>query len=76
MTYSIRRSHYCDDVKHGEISKKQGGSRQVAWALVGKFLRWGSLSLEGEQLRDFGLNSENELLASSGAVAGSQSHSW
>ena len=27
-----------------------------------QFLRWGSLSLEGNWLRDFGLSSENQLL--------------
>ena len=39
-----------------------------------QFLRWGWLSLEGERLGDFGLSSENKLLAVGNS--GSRSHSW
>ena len=34
--YSIRRSRYCNGVKHGKILKQQRQPRQVARALVGK----------------------------------------
>ena len=36
--YSIRRSRYCNGVKHGKILKQQRQPRQVARALVGKLM--------------------------------------
>ena len=55
-------------MKHSEILKRKEGSTASSclgsgWeANDSQFLRWGSLSLEGERLRDFGLSSENQLL--------------
>ena len=77
--YSIRKSRYRNGVKHGEILKQQADHIKLLglW-LEGDWLassKMGSTQ-PGRQAVDSLWSQFREQVVSSGAVAGSHSHSW